>query len=416
MDEAPVLQAESGTAHPADKTTSDVIAEIERYKAKLRLNPDDAAARAGMEQDRRWFHDQLEQALKDKDTDTARLLLAALKHSFPRASRLPAIASLEHRIDALAQFNAHVQKARVYMAANAMARPAGANAMEEYLAAAQLDAGDPSVKQGLQTIANHFYDKAKAERQDNRLADAVDSVATGLQAVPGDMHLLALKHELETGIEQAQKNAQLLQQANALMRKNQVIDPPAANAYQLYHEVQARDPNNAGAQEGLNQVQLWLTSRIEGLLDKHEYLPARELLKRAEAAFPQSHSFDPLRRKTEKAIDATYPKVTHIEFAAAPIRTLSGQTHLDKLAPGQTLYAGFSYKNFYEASTTLTARLMNSDGQQVYDEQGVEVNGRQGTGAFALQLPNPGSPDGSYTVELYMNKSQILKARLAGLH
>jgi len=405
------------TVAPAttDKTVQDVIAEIQLYRDKLRLNPGDAEARAGLEEDRRWFHDKLERALKHKDTETARQLLAELKRGFPRASRLPAITTLARRIETQERFNTHLQKAKVYMAANAVAKPAGANALEEYQAAARLNNNDPAVEQGLQAVARHFYDKARTDQRTGKLADAIDDVAVGLQAVPQDTKLLALQHELETGIQQAQQISQLLQQADKLMRKNQVIDPPNDNAYLRYRDIQARAPNNPAASEGLRQVRLWLMSHIQDLLDKKQYLPARDLLKRAEAAFPRSQAFAPLHSKTEQAIDATYPKVTHIEFAAAPIKVLSGQTHLDKLAPGQTLYAGFSFKNFYEDKTTLIARLKDGSGQQVYDEQGVLVNGRQGTGAFALQLPKPGSPDGSYTVELYMNKAQILKARLAGL-
>ena len=400
---------------PAEKTTQDILADIQLHKDKLRINPDDADARAGLEQDRRWFRTKLEQALAHKDVDTARQILAALRRGFPRASQLPAFAHVEQRLRRIAQFNTHLQKARVYMAANAVAKPQGANALEEYLAASQLDPTDPAVQQGLRAIARHFYDKAKAAQADNKLAAAVDDVANGLQAVANDPALLALQQELDTAIQQAQHLAQLLQQANTLMRKDQVIDPASNNAYQHYRVVLQRDPNNQAAREGLQQVQLWLISRIQGLLDKKQYIPARDLLKRAQADFPQSKTFVPLQTRVDKAIDATYPKVTHIEFGAAPITSLSGHSNLDKLAPGQTLYAGFAFKNFYEANTTLIARLKDASGQQVYDEQAVKVSGRRGQGAFALHLPNPGSRDGSYSVELYMSKVRILKARLSGL-
>ena len=400
---------------PAEKTTQDILADIQLHKDKLRINPDDADARAGLEQDRRWFRTKLEQALAHKDVDTARQILAALRRGFPRASQLPAFAHVEQRLRRIAQFNTHLQKARVYMAANAVAKPQGANALEEYLAASQLDPTDPAVQQGLRAIARHFYDKAKAAQADNKLAAAVDDVANGLQAVANDPALLALQQELDTGIQQAQHLAQLLQQANTLMRKDQVIDPAGNNAYQHYRVVLQQDPNNQAAREGLQQVQLWLISRIQGLLDKKQYIPARDLLKRAQADFPQSKTFVPLQTRVDKAIDATYPKVTHIEFGAAPITSLSGHSNLDKLAPGQTLYAGFAFKNFYEANTTLIARLKDASGQQVYDEQAVKVSGRRGQGAFALHLPNPGSRDGSYSVELYMSKVRILKARLSGL-
>jgi len=46
----------------------------------------------------------------------------------------------------------------------------------------------------------------------------------------------------------------------------------------------------------------------------------------------------------------------------------------------------------------------------------VTVSGRKGQGFFALRLPNPGSSNGSYNVEIFMNNARILKATLSGLH
>jgi hypothetical protein len=244
----------------------------------------------------------------------------------------------------------------------------------------------------------------------------VQYVASGLQAIPTDPALLTLKSELDSGIQQQQRLTQILQEADALMRKNQVIDPAAANAYRLYRDVLRQDPHNAGAHNGLHQVELWLIGRIDALYSKQELLPARELLKRALEYFPDSKSFAPLQSKIDKAIDATYPKITGIEFGATPITALDGHSKLEKLAPGKTLYAGFAFKNFYEPNTVLIAQLKDSSGQLVYDEKSVSVSGSKGEGNFELQLPNPGSSDASYNVELYLHNVRVLKANLSGLH
>ena len=403
-------------AQPAEKTSQEVIADVQLYKDKLRINPDDSDARNGIEQARRWFRDNIEQALAGKDVDTARRLLAAFRRSFPRMSKLPAFARAQQRINNIEQFNTHMDKARVYMAANAIDKPQGANALEEYLAASRFDAKDPAVHEGLQQIAKYFYNKAKTAQGANKLADAVQYVASGLQAAANDPSLLALKQELENGIQHQRQLAQLLKDADVMMRKDQVIDPAPGNAYLRYRTVLQQDPRNQAALAGLQQVQLWLLSHIQALFDKQQYLPARALLRRAQSYFPESKTFAPLQTKIDKAIDATYPKITHIEFGATPIAALSGHSNLDKLAPGQTLYAGFAFKNFYEARTTLIARLKNASDQQIYDEQAVQVSGQHGDGFFALHLPNPGSPNGSYNVELYMNNIRILKANLSGLH
>jgi len=399
-----------------EKTVRDVIADVQLFKDKLHINPDDSVAREGIKQSRLWFRDKLEQALAAKDADGARQLLASTQKAFPRIKQLPAFAKVEDRIRQIEQFNAHMEQARVYMAANAVAKPAGANALEEYLAASQIDAKDPTVREGLQGVAHYFSNKAKEARVQNKLADALEYTASGLQAVGDDPVLLALQNELKTDVQQTQLIARMLQDADVMMRKNQVIDPATGNAYQLYREILRRAPKNPDALAGLQQVQLWLLGKIEALYDKQQYLPARTLLKRAQTDFPHSMTFTPLQQKIDKAIDQTYPKITHIEFAASPVTTISGQSRLDKLAPGQMLYAGFEYKNFYEDNTVVIARLKNAAGTQVFDEQQVKVSGRNGQGFFGLRLPNPGSSDGNYSVELYMSNARILKARLSGLH
>ena len=403
-------------AQPAEKTPQEVVTDVQLYKDKLRINPSDAIAREGIEQARIWFRDKLEIALVNKDADGARQLLDAFKRSFPRLATSQVIAHVEQQIQQIVQFNTHLEKARVYMAANAVAKPDGANALEELLAASGYDANDPAVRQGLQEIARHFYDKAKAAQDENKLADAMQYVATGLLAVANDPALLALKHDLDAGLQQQQKLAQMLQLADSLLHKNQVIEPATANAYRLYRDVIRQDPQNPAARNGLQQVELWLISKIDALYAKQEYLPARDLLKRAQEYFPNSKTLAPLQTKIEKAIDATYPKITRIEFGANPITILDGHSNLEKLAPGKTLYAGFAFKNFYDPSTILIAQLKDTSGQLVYDEKSVNVTGSKGEGYFSLRLPTPGSSDASYSVELFMNNVRILKANLAGLH
>ena len=403
-------------AHSAEKTMADVMLDIQLYKDKLRINPDDAESRQGIEQSRLWFQDKIQLALQNKDVDSARKLFAAFKRSFPRASDMQPFAHLEQQLLAIEQLNAHVQKARVYLAANAMNKPQGANALEEFLAASRIDAKDPDVRQGLQQIASHFYDKAKTAQAEHKLPEAIQHVVSGLQAVGNDPSLLSLQRELEAGIKRETQHRAMVQDADELMRKGQVLEPASANAYQLYSDVLRQDPKNQAALNGLHQVQLWLISKAQGLYDKQEYLPARNLLKLAQEYFPGSKAFAPLHTKVEQAIDATYPKITRIEFGPSTMTSLSGHSNLDKLAPGQTLYAGFAFKNFYEPNTTLFARLKDAGGENIFDEQAVNVTGSNGEGYFALQLPNPGSSDGSYSVELYMNEVRILKANLTGLH
>jgi len=399
-----------------EKSAQDVIADVQMLKDKLRINPDDAAARQDLVQARHWFRDKLEVALAKKDVDGAQQILDATRKAFPRAGQLPAFSQIEKRIDKIEQFNAHMEQARVYMATNAVAKPAGANALEQYLAAARIDPNAPDVREGLQHVAQYYFNKAKEARAQNKISDAIQYTATGLQAVNDDPALIALQTELKTDVRQAQTISHMLQDADVMMRKNQVLDPVAANAYKTYRDILRRAPNNPDALAGLQQVQLWLTGRIQALYDKQEYLPARELVGRAQTAFPKSAAFAPLQKKIDKAIDSTYPNINHIEFAATPVTSISGSSRLDKLAPGQTLYAGFTFKNFYDDQTVLIARLKDSSDTQVYDQQQVTVSGRKGQGFFALRLPNPGSSNGSYNVEIFMNNARILKATLSGLH
>jgi len=86
------------------------------------------------------------------------------------------------------------------------------------------------------------------------------------------------------------------------------------------------------------------------------------------------------------------------------------------MQPGQTVYLGFGYKNFYTSTTTLDIRLIDPSGQELYTEIPTTVTGKSGTHYLSVTLPNSGSRTGDYALEILMENTRIQRAILKGLH
>lgn len=394
---------------------AEVRLQIRLLRDSLRINPDDTKSLQALNGLHAWYPANLEQALRRKDSIKARQLLSAYQADFSDTDK-QYIAAYTQRIAGIEQVLQHLQQARVYMAANALDRPDGANALEEYLAALRLAPEDADVRAGLRDLARQFHDKALSAEQESHFTEALAHVASGLRATPDSPALKKLNDQLVLAIQNQRRYAELVQQADALLKQGHVIRPAKQNAYQLYTRVIEQDPHNRAALAGLSQVENWFVGQIRQLYEKQELFAARDMLTMAQDYFPLSQRYQVLGKEIETAIDATYPRISKVQFSPQGFTSMQSVTSLDKLNPGQTLYGGFAFQNFFDTGSLVEIRLTDQDGVIEYDRKNFSLRRRQGESFFELQLPQPGNPAGNYSVEFYLNEVRILRANLSGLH
>ncbi len=157
--------------------------------------------------------------------------------------------------------------------------PAGDNALESYRQVLELEPGNAEAKAGLVRIAERYEQLARRRQATGELETSLEYIARGLQVLPEDETLLALRQavqEAQTKAEQQQDEAkqqqaqaeqqlaeaerqrrqvaQLLEQAESQLAAWRLTTPSKDNAWESYQQVLALEPGNPKAKAGLVRI------------------------------------------------------------------------------------------------------------------------------------------------------------------
>ncbi len=383
------------------------------YRQKLADDPQDPGARAGLQDLREWYRKETYQALEEKDVERVRQRLSMLKESFPKAASRPEYQRVLEQADIYEKYNKHIKMSTVYFATNALTKPGGANALDELLAAGKLVNDSPEVIDGLKKIADLHYAKAKTVKKP---AEAMEHILAGLSAVKDHAELLVLKFELTNKLQNNVEIKNLIGLLHQKIKNSQFTEPKGSSIFDISHRLLSKDPGNEEALRGLRIVEEQFMLEARSAFKADKLVKAQRILKKADLYFKDSPLLARINRQVEQKIDATFPRINRILFSDKPFHSLNMKPVLEKMRPGQLLYVGFSFKNFYTSNTTLDIRLTDANGQELYSEIPITVNGKAGTHFFTLTLPDSTSPGGNYALEILMDNTRIQRAKLVGLN
>jgi formylglycine-generating enzyme required for sulfatase activity len=116
-------------------------------------------------------------------------------------------------------------------------------------------------------------------------AEAAQERLDGLRGLPNSAADVA---QLEHGLATLAKVRPMLAQAAARLRQGKVDRPPGASALDLYRQVQALDPQNAIAEQGIFQVQRAVLDRALAAVAQNDFAAADQALADADAIRPGS--------------------------------------------------------------------------------------------------------------------------------
>ena len=413
-----VPEAVATTPGQANSTMLDIhsgnaVQLVDMYKKRLVLDPNDTDAMTGLQNVREWFQDEIRDAMTNKDVDRTREHLALLQAALPRMAEQPRFSEIEAQLANIETFNKHIRMANVYFATNALIKPEGANALEELLAASLIEPDSDIVRQGLNRIATFYYDKASTTENPSV---GMTLVQAGLLAVQDHAGLLELKQNFASKLDDQKKLSDLISLMNEKIKQRHFTRPAGNSLYDISKQILAMDAGNAEALRGQRIVEEQFVLQAKAALKKQELVKARKTLNEANRYFPNSLALSRVARQVDAEIDATFPKITRVVFSDKPLASLEQQPALDKMQPGQTLYIGFGYKNFYTSSTRLDIRLTDATGQELYSGYPTTVAGKMGSHFLSITLPESGPSDGNYGLEILMENTRIQRARLSGVH
>ncbi|MGW8229344.1 MAG: hypothetical protein ACWGOW_10605, partial [Gammaproteobacteria bacterium] len=377
------------------------------YRQLIREKPNNPLPRNGMKELRNWYSEGIRDAFTTEDLPRARLLIEQMKTSFPRIGSSEKFQQLEQQLITAETIQSHLQQARVYLAANALIKPEGANALAELRAAQQLVPENLAIQQSIQNIANTFLTKAKELQAKGELDQALAVTKEGLNAISESAELLALQQQLQAEKEQQQYISQQLKLANKQLTAGMLVTPAGESAYDYFHAVLNHDAENKAAKQGLKTIEQQLVNQAVQKIEAGEFKAAKAQLDQASQYFSKTKTIRATELKLSLAIEDSKPKVQHIIFSETPLASLN-TPQAYKLQLGRKLFIGFDYRNFEAETTSLQAILMDDTDRVQIAQKPVVINGAAGEQYFDMDLPVEGFTDGSYTLQLKLNDRQLI--------
>lgn len=377
------------------------------YRELIRQEPNNTSFRQGMAELRSWYSDSIRDAFAAEDLPRARLLVDQFKTSFPRLGNSEKFQQLEQRLITAETVQSHLQQTRVYVAANALIEPEGANALAELRAAQKLAPENVAVQQAIQQIADTFLVKAKDHLAKGELDQALAITAEGLKVFSNDNALLSMQQQLQADKERQEFVSHQLGLADNQLRAGMLITPTGKSAYDYYHAVLKRDPGNALAKKGLRNIEQQLVNQASKDIEAGNFATAKAGLDQASQYFSKTKAIRAAELKLSLAVEDTRPKVQHIVFSETRLSSMT-TPQTEKLQLGRTLYIGFDYQNFESETTLLQAVLMDGTGRVQIAQKPVIISGASGEHYFDIDLPVEGFSDGSYSLQLKLDNQQLI--------
>jgi len=127
-------------------------------------------------------------------------------------------------------------------------------------------------------------------------ADSAQDLLDGLRELPNTAGDVA---QLEQSLKTLAKIRPMLTQAASLLQQGKVDQPQGASALDLYRQVQALDPQNAMAEQGIFQVQRAVLDRALAAVAQNDFAAADRALAEAETIRPGSQQLTDVRNRVD---------------------------------------------------------------------------------------------------------------------
>ena len=371
------------------------VADI--YRGLLGKNPTDIEARQGLKQVRDVYEDQAQRALAKRDYETAKQVLLQANSAFALAGKDSRFEKIRKQLQQQQQSDEWLADAQRYIAANALTKPEGANALESYQRILEVEPDHLEAKQGVAVIAKRLLSSARRRADQGEWQRANQSLRSALRAAPNDPQLI----KLQESFERQREIRKLAAAAKRQNRQGNLFSPAGANSLQSLRKIITLDATNALALKAIATLEDGLVSAVETKIQQGAWDDARAEIARALSYFPNSGELQQLKAINEQAIwDASQPRVDRLRASHQAFDQLS-PPQLTRLPITGSIHVGFDFDNFGVETTVLTARL--HEGKPAIEVAQIPVIVTRGRGQqyFYLQPPLQGFANGLYRLELW---------------
>ena len=144
--------------------------------------------------------------------------------------------------------------------------PSATAAIQSFQEVLRLAPENQAAQQALNDIAVHYAGLASDAAGAGEVSTAINLLERASAADATLTELDDVRRLISQATTARAAIDDLLQQARRYRAENQLIEPPGANAAELYHRVLATDPGNVIATQGLDEVTSQITARVDQLL------------------------------------------------------------------------------------------------------------------------------------------------------
>ena len=256
-----------------------LAAVVAGYRRVLDIEPSYAKAQAAMAELATQWKTSITQALAADDLALAEAKLTEALAVFPNDEELSALfdkLSDRKRADSL------VTSTEALLRSHGLDdQPAATAAIQAYQEALRLNPGHVLAKAELNRLAQHYAQLASSAAEGGDITAAMNYLERATTANATSADVVAVRDKVQQAATAHQEIQTLLQQASAYRANGALINPPGANAAEIYHRVLATDPNNAIATQGLSEVVAQLLTRANELLASGQIDAVRAMNSRA---------------------------------------------------------------------------------------------------------------------------------------
>ena len=297
-------------------------AVVAAYRRVLELDPSNADAAAAIDDAAdRWKQD-VQAAIEADDLALASMRLDDVAAVFPNDVDISSLFNrLRNRRHAEQLIN---DTQRLLERAGLSHEPSATAAIQAYQEALRLSPGDPIALAALDALAEHYTGLARDAAIAGDVADAMNNLGRAVTANPDFAGLGDVRATINAAATlQAQMEA-MLQQAADLRERGALIDPPASNAAQIYHQVLATDPANAVAMQGLAEVSAQVLTVFVAELEAGRQQEARRLIDRSVASGLDDGAVNDMKGRLEQEI----ARLEQVAGLLAEARTLFAEGYI----------------------------------------------------------------------------------------
>jgi tetratricopeptide (TPR) repeat protein len=329
------------------------------YQQVLKVDPDNAVARHGLEQAGNQLAAHARDALQQGDIDTAAALIAEMGKRVPHNGDLPALRARlsQARQATAAAIKTHLARGHKDLHAGRFTS-GDDNALDQFQSVLKLDPGNQAAHAGLGQVAQALVVQADAAMASDDPAQAQTLLAQAGKLAPKSSDVAAAKARLASmggaapasstlasvatggsaGNEahpsltdsQQQTIRHLIDQAATAAKAGHIMLPPGESAYDLYRKALTIDGNNAKARAGLKNLAAVTVKHFRQALAAHRLERADGYLATLRNLEPDASQTDALDKELADAwIDRAQARVDQGNREAA----LKALAAAQKLAP-----------------------------------------------------------------------------------